>query len=82
MELQTLFEMEDIAVSEYEYHVVSSVPDFRAKHAKHALICRFKNGDGERIQLYHSSQSKYSTLHQIHVRYGIWFQSTFICFFS
>jgi hypothetical protein len=33
MELQTLFEMEDIAVSEFEYHVVSSVPDFQIKLA-------------------------------------------------
>jgi hypothetical protein len=53
MELQTLFVMEDTAVSEFEYHVVSSVPDFQTKladsrPARLALICRFKNGDGER----------------------------------
>jgi hypothetical protein len=33
MELQTFFEMEDKAVSEFEYHVVSSVPDFQIKLA-------------------------------------------------
>ena len=33
MELQTLFEMEDNSVSEFEYHVVSSVPDFQTKLA-------------------------------------------------
>jgi hypothetical protein len=53
-QLQTLLETEDIAVSEFEYHVVSSVPDFQTKLAdsrpprlaRLALICRFKNGDG------------------------------------
>ncbi len=96
MELQTLFEMEDIAGSKSVYHVVSSVPDFQTKLADSrpahlALLCLFKNGGGERwknshppsrvlnvpnrflvylkIQLYHSSQSQYSTLHQIQVRY-------------
>ena len=53
MELQTLFEMENIAVSELEYHVISSVPDFQTKladsrPARLALICRYKNGGGER----------------------------------
>jgi len=53
MELQTLFEMEDIAVSESVYHVVSSVPDFQTKladsrPARLALLCLFKNGGGER----------------------------------
>jgi hypothetical protein len=53
MELQTLFEMEDIAVSESVYHVVSSVPDFQNKladsrPARLALLCLFKNGGGER----------------------------------
>jgi hypothetical protein len=53
MELQTFFEMENIDVSEFEYHVVSSVPDFQTKlsasrPARLALICRFKNGAGER----------------------------------
>jgi hypothetical protein len=33
MELQTLFEMDDIAVSALKYHVVSSVPDFQTKLA-------------------------------------------------
>jgi hypothetical protein len=33
MELQTLFEMEDTAVSESEYLVVSSVPDIQTKLA-------------------------------------------------
>ncbi len=38
--------MEDIAVSAFEYHVVSSVPDFQTKPADSrpawlALICRF-----------------------------------------
>jgi hypothetical protein len=32
--------MEDIDLSEFEYHVVSSVPDFRTKLARLALICR------------------------------------------
>jgi hypothetical protein len=52
MELQTLFEMEDITVSELEYNVVSSVPDFQTKLADSrpglVLICQFKNGGGER----------------------------------
>jgi hypothetical protein len=53
MELQTLLEMEDIAVTEFEYHVVSSVPDFQTKladsrPARLAVICRFKSGGGER----------------------------------
>jgi len=53
MELQTLFEMEDIAVSESVYHVVSSVLDFQNKladsrPARLALLCLFKNGGGER----------------------------------
>jgi hypothetical protein len=52
MELQTLFEMEDKAVSESVYHVVSSVPDFQTKLADSrpaclALLCLFKNGGGE-----------------------------------
>ncbi len=33
MELQTLFEMEDIAVSTFKYHVASFVPDFQTKLA-------------------------------------------------
>jgi hypothetical protein len=33
MELHTLFEMEDIAVSALKYHIVSSVPDFQTKPA-------------------------------------------------
>jgi hypothetical protein len=46
MELQTFFEMENIDVSEFEYHVVYSVPDFQTKlsdsrPARLALICRF-----------------------------------------
>jgi hypothetical protein len=57
MELQTLFEMEDIAVSESVYHVVSSVPDFQTKladsrPARLALLCLFKNGGGERWKIY------------------------------
>jgi hypothetical protein len=53
MELQTLFEMEDTAVSAFKYHVASSVPDFQTKladsrPARLLLICRFKNGGGER----------------------------------
>ncbi len=52
MELQTLFEMEDIAVSALKYHAVSSVPDFQTKPADFGRPdlsdCRFKNGGGER----------------------------------
>jgi hypothetical protein len=48
---QTFSEMEDTAVSVFEYHVVSSVPDFQTKPAesqptRRVLICRFKNGGG------------------------------------
>jgi hypothetical protein len=39
MELQTLFEMEDIAVSEIEYNVVSSVPDFQTNLADSRPAC-------------------------------------------
>ncbi len=47
MELQTLFEIGEIAVSALKYHVVSSVPDFQTKPAdsrpgRLALIVGFK----------------------------------------
>jgi hypothetical protein len=50
---QTFFEMEDTAVSVFEYHVVSSVPDFQTKPAdsqptRRVLIRRFNNGGGVR----------------------------------
>ncbi len=55
MGLQTFFEMEDIAVSESVYHVVSSVPDFQTKladsrPARLALFYLFKNGGSERCK--------------------------------
>jgi hypothetical protein len=45
--------MEDIAVSVSKYYDVSYVPDFQTKPAdsrltRRVLICRFKNGGGER----------------------------------
>ncbi len=52
MELQTLFEMEDIAVSALKYHVVSSVSDFQTKLAdsRPARLALFKNGGGDWVK--------------------------------
>jgi hypothetical protein len=48
-----LIEMADIAVSVFEFYVVTSVPYFQTKTtnsrpARLVLVCWFKNGDGER----------------------------------